>query len=132
MRYQTEKPDRSRLAPTSERPYAIYLGSVFVRALHLLAAGTILGAYLLGAGRENLPTFHAIVALTGGMLVVSEWMGHRELYRQLSGISILTKLILLGLLPIFPDYGAPLVVTAFLFSAITSHLPKKLRCLKFF
>lgn len=117
----------SRLGQTADRPYWIWLVSIFIRALHQVGAAVFLAVFLL-PGRPDLPLFYLILsAVTGVMLMASEMLRHRQLLREPAGLATLVKLVLMGMalhgwLP-----GAPAMLTAFVLAAIFAHAPKHIR-----
>ncbi|MBM9603565.1 hypothetical protein [Desulfopila inferna] len=109
------------------RPYWILQFSILIRALHQIGAAVFLASYLLEA-IPYPPAFYAFLTFCSGIvLLLTEWMRHRQIYRELSGISTFIKLVLLGLAyhAVFP--AAPTVTAAFLIASIASHSPKQFR-----
>ncbi len=117
----------SRLGQTADRPYWIWMITIFIRALHQVGAAVFLAVFLL-PGRLDLPLFYLILAaVTGVMLMASEMLRHRQLLREPAGLATLVKLVLMGMalhgwLP-----GAPAMLTAFVLAAIFAHAPKHIR-----
>ena len=110
---------------TSNRPSTIRTGSVFVRALHLLAASAVAGGYLL-SGEVEVPLGWWIAAgVSGVVLLAAECSRHRELYRELAGWATLVKLGLIGVVPILPGVASPwLMGAAFVVAVLGAHSPK--------
>ncbi len=117
----------SRLGQTADRPYWIWLVSIFIRAIHQVGAAVFLAVFLL-PGRPELPRTYLVLAIvTGGLLMVFEMLRHRQLLREPAGLATLVKLVLMGMalhgwLP-----GAPAMLTAFVLAAIFAHAPKHIR-----
>ncbi len=74
------------------------------------------------------PGIYVIVAVvSGGALLIIEWLRHPQIFRELAGVFTLAKLLLLGaahhgFLP-----GATTVLLAFVIASIGSHAPKNVR-----
>ncbi len=121
-----QKSPATKLGRTWARPAWMRNISVLVRALHQIGAAVFLAGCLFADGK--IPPFYLyLVNITGILLVITEGIRHREMYRELFGIAILIKLILLGLcfhriLPL-----GPTALAAFFLSALTAHFPKKYR-----
>lgn len=118
-----DKPPRVKTGKVGARPSWVHNLSILVRAFHLTGAAVFLAACLFQAG--HIPPFYFYLAnITGVLLLISENMRHRQMYRELFGIAILIKLILLGLCfhKILPP--GPTAFIAFFLSALTSHLPR--------
>ncbi|MEE4240307.1 MAG: hypothetical protein V2I36_02500 [Desulfopila sp.] len=116
-----------RLGKIGNRPFWVFAFSIILRAIHQVGAAVFLASYLLDT-LPAPPSLYVFVALgTGVPLYWAEWMRHREIYREFSGISIFAKLVLLGLAyhGFFP--AAATVLAAFLLASIASHAPKQYR-----
>lgn len=109
------------------RPYWVFLLSILIRALHQVGAAVFLAAYLLDAVPAPPREYAIAVMLTGVLLLGSEWLRHRQLYREISGVATWLKLLLLG--AAFHGFlPAPaMVLLAFVVASIGSHAPKEVR-----
>lgn len=117
----------SKMGRIGYRPYWVLNFSILVRAIHQVGAAVVLAAFLLDDIGRPPSLYLAIACLSGGLLFFTEWMRHRQIYRELSGITTLIKLFLLGgvyhaLLP-----GTSTVVFAFILASIGAHAPKLIR-----
>lgn len=124
---KSEACEGSKMGRIGARPYWILNFSILVRAVHQVGAAVVLTAFLLDdIGRP--PTLYlAIACFSGGLLFFTEWMRHRQIYRELSGVTTFIKLLLLGgvyhaLLP-----GTFTVVLAFVLASVGAHAPKMIR-----
>ncbi len=117
----------SRLGRIGYRPFWVLKLSILLRAIHQIGAAVFLTSFLLDEILAPPPLYLYITLISGIALLFAEWMRHREIYRELSGISTLAKLVLLGLAyhEIFPQ--TPTIVIAFLLASIASHAPKLYR-----
>ena len=109
------------------RPYWVLNLSLLCRAAHQVGAAVFLAAYLLDA-IPGPPVLYVLVALlSGGVLFVTEWFRHRQSYRELSGVTSMVKILLLGaahhgLLPLQET-----VLLVFVAASVVSHAPKRVR-----
>jgi hypothetical protein len=107
-------------------------GSVFVRAAHLLAASAVAGAFLLAVEDARLLGWWIAAAASGLLLLVFEFLRHRELYREIAGWSTILKLLLIGLIPAVPAAAVWLMSAAFVVAVLGAHLPRGIRHRKLF
>jgi hypothetical protein len=120
--YKTEKMGR-----IGDRPYWVLNFSILIRAVHQVGVAVFLAAYLLDA-IPSPPKLYVFVAfLSGGLLLGCEWMRHRQIFREMAGMSSVVKLLLLGaayhgFLPLTAT-----VLLAFVIASIGAHAPKNLR-----
>lgn len=119
--------DKVRLGITRDRPEWLRTGSVFIRAAHQVGAAVLLGAYLMGMEQQLSPAYLILAAASGVLLFITEWLRHREIYREFSGMATFAKLILLALVPFMFSIAHWLVLAAFVLAAIFAHLPKRWR-----
>lgn len=109
------------------RPYWVLKLSVVIRAVHQVGAALFLASFLLD-DVVHLPSLYLdIVFVSGVALFCTEWMRHRQICREFSGVSTLIKLVLLGAAyhGFFPAPAT--VLLAFVLASIGSHVPKKVR-----
>ncbi len=108
------------------RPYWVLSASILIRAAHLVGAAVFLTSFLLERARPPAP-YVGLAAVSGVILLVTEWTRHRQIFRELAGVSTLAKLLLLGAAyhGIFPTRETVLLV--FVVAAVASHAPKLVR-----
>ena len=128
MREETGKSrgDSPVMGRIGDRPYWIYRLSILLRAFHQIGAAVFLSAYLLEAVPAVPRAYLYLAVASGILLTLTEWLRHRQIFRELAGAVTLAKLLLLGaafhgVLP------APLVVLAFFIAALGAHAPKQVR-----
>jgi len=119
--------DSDKMGRIGDRPYWVLNLSILIRAVHQVGVAVFLAAYLLDAipGPPNLYVFIAFIS--GGLLLATEWLRHRQILRELAGIISLVKLLLLGaayhgFLPL-----PATVLLVFVIASIGAHAPKKMR-----
>ena len=109
------------------RPYWVLNLSVAIRAAHQVGAALFLAVYLLPTAAPLPSIYLALVMVSGGGLLFTEWLRHRQLAREVSGLVTIVKVILLGaayhgFLP------APMaVLAAFIVASLGAHAPKPVR-----
>lgn len=110
-----------------ERPLWVLTFSLFVRAAHQVGAAVFLASYLMGEIIVPSPFYFWLAVISGCMLLLTEGMRHRQIYREVAGLSTLVKIILFGaaihgLLP-----QTITILAAFVLASIGAHAPKIVR-----
>ena len=127
---KTKELEQGRQGRIGNRPFWVLTLSIVLRAVHQVGAAVFLASFLLDE-IDGLPGLYlGIVAISGGALLLAEGMRHRQLHRELSGLSIFIKLILLGVAyhGFLPGTAtATVILFTFVMASITSHMPKFLR-----
>jgi hypothetical protein len=123
---------KSNRGKVSDRPFWIRTGSVFIRAVHLLAASAVSGAYLLTVENTGAHTWWLVAGISGVLLLVAEFIRHVELYRELGGWSTILKLVLIGCIPAAPATAPWLMSAAFVIAVLGAHFPRRWRHRKLF
>ncbi|PNU21074.1 hypothetical protein C2E25_04475 [Geothermobacter hydrogeniphilus] len=110
-----------------ERPYWVLNATLLVRAAHQVGVAVFLAAFLLDAVPGPPKLYIAIAVGSGILLMLSEWMRHRQIFRELAGMITMLKLLLVGAAfhGILPP--AATVLLAFLIASIGAHAPKNIR-----
>jgi hypothetical protein len=124
---KNEEGPESPMGRIGHRPYWVLSLSILLRACHQIGAAVFLTSFLLGE-TISLPQFYIwLLAASGMSLLFTEWMRHREMYRELSGVSTCVKLILLG--AAFHGFlpATTGVLLAFVLASVCSHAPKLVR-----
>ena len=117
----------AKMGRIEHRPFWVLNVSILVRAAHQVGAAVFLAAYLLDA-LPGPPTFYLLVALLSGLiLMVTEWLRHRQIYRELAGMITLVKILLLG--AAYHGFLPPqaMVLLAFVIASVGAHVPKTVR-----
>lgn len=109
------------------RPYWVLLLSVVIRAVHQVGAAVFLTFYLTGTGGRMPAGYLYLAVISGILLLATEAMRHRQIYRETAGIATLVKVCLIGLAfhGILP--ATVTVPAAFVLAALAAHLPKEIR-----
>jgi hypothetical protein len=109
-----------------ERPYWLLNVSVLVRAAHQVGAAVFLASYLFP--EIKLPLFYLLLAMVSGIgLAGTEFMRHRQLYREFAGVVTVFKMILLGAAYHGFVQAQAVVLCAFILASVGAHVPKNIR-----
>ncbi len=123
----SNEPDGVRLGRKGDRPYWVLIFSIIIRAAHQIGAAVFLSSFLFESP-ATLPRFYlSLVSVTGGMLLITEGIRHRQFFRELIGVSTMVKLIFLGIAFHGGVSVKLLVVSSFVLASLCSHMPKKIR-----
>jgi len=124
---ESTKKETAKQGRIGFRPFWVLNVSILLRAIHQIGAAVFLAAYLID-DIGPAPLFYVILAgVSGTALLLTEWLRHRQIYREISGLSTLVKLLLLGLAfhDILPQTTT--VLATFIIASVASHAPKQFR-----
>jgi hypothetical protein len=122
-----DRANRATMGRIGDRPLWVLNLSLLLRAAHQIGAGVFLGAYLLDV-LPGPPTVYVLVALvSGALLMLSEWLRHRQIFRELAGVITLLKILLLGAAVHGWLPAQATVLLAFAIASIGAHAPKRIR-----
>ncbi|HID45847.1 MAG TPA: hypothetical protein EYP34_08845 [Chromatiaceae bacterium] len=119
---------RSLLFPESSRffPGQRWV-NISLRTLHLIGLSGSGYGFLANGNDFNSRAFLLLTVYSGvAMMLISIWSNGIWLL-QLRGQTILLKLLLLGLIPLQPDFHAELFITVIILSGLISHAPGNTR-----
>ena len=116
-----------KMGRTGNRPFWVLSLSIVVRTIHLIGAAGVLATFLLGAMTRPTALYSGIAFGSGIVLFFTEWMRHRQVYRELAGVATLVKMLLLGAAyhGLLPMRGTVFVV--FFLASVAAHAPKLVR-----
>lgn len=117
-----------KMGRIGNRPYWVLNLSILIRALHLIGAAVVLSSFLLSGAAVRPPIHYAVLAYASGVaLLIAEGIRHRQICRELAGVSTFVKLLLLGAAyhGLVPPRETVLVV--FILASIAAHAPKQVR-----
>lgn len=126
-RWKTDGIDGNKMGRIGQRPYWVLSLSILIRAFHLVGAAVFLSSFLL-LEIARPPLMYVVIAFgSGAALLFTEWMRHRQIYREISGASTVLKLVLLGaayhgFLP-----AQETVLLVFILASLAAHAPKLVR-----
>jgi hypothetical protein len=119
--------DSAKMGRIGYRPYWVLNLSLLIRAVHQVGAAVFLAAYLLDAIPGPPVLYVVVVFLSGALLFATEWLRHRQSCRELSGMTTIVKILLLGA----ASYGflpqQETVLLAFVIASVAAHAPKLVR-----
>ncbi len=119
--------EEKKMGRIGYRPYWVLGFSVLIRAVHQVGAALFLASFLLDEV-VHLPSLYLVIVFaSGAVLFFTEWMRHRQIIRELSGVSTLIKLMLLGAAYHGFLAASATVLLAFVFASISAHAPKQVR-----
>jgi hypothetical protein len=119
--------EAGKMGRIGNRPYWILSLSIVIRAMHLVGAAVVLTAFLLGDMPRPPSPYVGLAFISGAVLLLTEWLRHRQIYRELAGVSTFLKMLLLGaayhgLLP-----ARETVLLVFFLASVAAHAPKLVR-----
>jgi hypothetical protein len=118
--------EKDRTGRIGSRPLWVYWLANPVRAAHLVGGAVFLAGYLLVD--SGPPGVYMVVAVvSGGMLLMVEWLRHPQIFRELAGAITLVKLLLLGAAQHGFLPGPATVLLAFVIASLGAHAPKLVR-----
>jgi NhaP-type Na+/H+ or K+/H+ antiporter len=119
--------EENKMGRIGNRPYWIQNFSILVRAAHQVGAAIFLATFLLGESVHPPSLYLVMVFGSGVVLFLAEWMRHRQICRELSGVSTFVKLLLIGA-AYHGFLSAPAaVLLAFVLASVAAHAPKRVR-----
>ncbi|MFV0437414.1 MAG: hypothetical protein ACK5PS_08495 [Desulfopila sp.] len=101
--------------------------SIIVRGAHQFGGALFLVYYFLGQG-DALPVGYLALAGASGLLLVwTEWLRHRQLYREVAGVVTGLKCLVLGaVIHGWLPQAIP-VACVFLLASVAAHAPREVR-----
>ncbi|MCB1872448.1 MAG: hypothetical protein H6964_14215 [Chromatiaceae bacterium] len=101
--------------------------NILLRTLHLIGIAGLGGGFFYPSEGDLWRRFFDLTLWSGiGLAAIAIWNNGIWLI-QLRGQAILLKLILLGLMPLFPAVRLPLLLAILIISGVISHAPASVR-----
>jgi len=109
------------------RPFWVLGLSILTRAVHLVGAGVVLTFFLLLEEQRPPLAYTLLAAGSGLLLLFTEWLRHRQIWREFAGVVTLLKVVLLGAIfhGFLPEREAMLLL--FILASVAAHAPKLVR-----
>lgn len=109
------------------RPFWVLALSIFTRAAHLVGAGVVLTFFLLEEGTRPPSAYTLLTVGSGMLLLFTEWLRHRQIWREFAGVVTIIKIVLFGV--IFHGYlpGREAMLALFVLASVAAHAPKLVR-----
>ena len=98
-----------------------------LRTLHLVGVAGLGAGFLYAAADESWLLYFYLTQVTGILMVLVALYRNFIWLIQLRGQAVLFKLLLLGLIPLFPELKAVLLILVVLVSGWISHAPGRVR-----
>jgi len=119
--------DNIQMGRTGRRPFWVLKLSIGIRAVHQVGAAVFLTSFLLSEIGRPPPLYVLLATISGVALLLVEAMRHRQIYRELSGLTTFIKLLMIGLAyhGFLPETLT--ILAAFMLASISSHAPKLYR-----
>ncbi len=118
----------SALFPQQSRTFAGQRGlSILLRTLHLLGIAGVGGGYFYAVVDESWLAFLYLTLVSGLMMVLLSIWSNGIWLLQLRGHAILLKVLLLMLMPVWPEQRTALLVAVILISGLIAHAPGDVR-----
>jgi NhaP-type Na+/H+ or K+/H+ antiporter len=122
-----DKSAQHSMGRIGDRPYSVLGLSIGIRAVHQLGAAVFLTSFLFDEIIQPPPIFLILVFSSGFFLFFTEWLRHRQIFRELSGVITFAKLLLIGAAYHGFIPTVPAIVLAFLLASVGAHAPKMIR-----
>jgi hypothetical protein len=118
----------ARLFPSVPRSFPWRRGvRTMLRAAHILTGGVLVGGVLFDQPPEVLsPWVHGML-ISGFLLLATDLYASFAILCEVRGASVLTKLGLTALVPVFWGARLELLIAALLLGAVSSHMPGRYR-----
>lgn len=100
-----------------------------LRTAHLMSMAAYVGGSLFAVTPDRLATALAFALGTGVLFALLEIYGTLNWLFELRGLATLGKIVLLGLVSVFPGARAPLLLAVVAIGSVSSHMTAKLRYL---
>jgi hypothetical protein len=100
---------------------------ISLRTLHLLSVAGAGGGILFGLEKELWINYWWLALISGALMMLVDIVSNPVWIVQLRGLVVLFKLILLGLLAVYPAWGQFILLAVIIMSGVISHAPGKLR-----
>ncbi len=98
-----------------------------LRTVHILGGGVLIGAYLFEQPPEVIKIWYMTATLSGLLLFLTDLHASLAILFEWRGASIMAKITLLLLLPVFPGYEIPILMTILTIGSLSSHLSRNFR-----
>lgn len=124
----SRSPLQQKLFPENPRDFpGRRMSRSILRTIHILGGGVLIGAYLFGQPQAVIGIWFMTATLSGFLLFLTDLHASMAILFEWRGASIMAKIGLLLLLPIFPGYEIALLVTILTIGSLSSHLSRNFR-----
>ncbi len=111
----------------ARRPAFGRAASIGLRTAHIAVTGILLGGHVFGAPVSSLrPVLWLVIASGGGLLALDSYKTVDWIH-QGWGVMLITKLILLCLVPFAWDFRVAILLAIVVIASVESHMPARFR-----
>ncbi len=100
---------------------------VLLRSGHLLTTGVLVGGHIFAQSEEVLIPWLVAAVTTGGLMLAIGLHSSLALMFETRGMIILTKMLLVALVPVFWDERIWLLITVIIIGGVGSHASRGIR-----
>ena len=119
---------KSALFPNTPRNFPFRRSvRIGLRTVHIFTSGTLLGGYIFQQPLTVLEPWLLGSIISGLLLFATDLYASASILFELSGLAVISKLVLLAILPFFWDARISLLVIILVIGSVSSHLPKRYR-----
>ncbi len=98
-----------------------------LRTVHILGGGVLIGAYLFQQPQSSIHLWYITATLSGMLLFFTDLHASFAVLFEWRGLSIISKICLLLLLPLMPGYEIYVLSLILAIGSLSSHLSRKFR-----
>ena len=110
-----------------KRPFWTRLLDILLRSAHVLVIGVLVGGAVFQIPFAQLVPWKALVAASGGALILSELFYDRRWPTQGRGVMVYLHAGLFGLVYFRPGLALPCLLAALVLGMLGSHMPRRFR-----
>lgn len=98
-----------------------------LRTAHLVTFGVLLGGHVFAVEPSRLVPFLLATLVSGALLMALELASTCSWLLLGKGASVMLKLLLLAMVPVFPEQRVVILVVIVVVAGVTSHMPSQFR-----
>ncbi len=100
---------------------------IALRATHILCAGVLLGGWIFTQPVNELEPWLIATVLTGLLIMTTDLHASASVFFEIRGLAVILKIGLLLVIPFYPYFSIPVLVSALFIGVFASHMPKRYR-----
>ncbi len=101
--------------------------SILLRSAHIFTTSVLLAGFIFAQPTTALMPWLWASVITGMAMLATDVGAVIAALRQLRGLAVIAKVVLLLLVPVFWEARVPLLVTILSIGTVSSHIPKRMR-----
>ena len=119
---------REALLPVEPRDFpGRRVSRSILRTLHILGGGVLIGAYLFHQDAATIELWYLLATVSGLLLFLTDLHASFAVLFEWRGLSIVSKIGLLLLMPLLPGLEVPILVLILVIGSLSSHLSRRFR-----